>query len=300
MRVTSRLDGYHPGLDDIRTSRGVQVRSEKRGHSEAGRTVRALDMAFLGAGWPVHASYVIDSRNPGGPFLVADGDVVGYVRPITDPTLPDAMARLDGVSENDLVAWASRQGAFGVVRPSPFGESVAAIRDEVAHLARTRGLLHALQDPPKDSDALLEFARAAAGHLVDAGLIAEPTGIRGTNPPLRSGARADLQALHALGMAVERGLRGRVLVSGLVTGDRQDMRLQGGLAATTPLASAFLRTLAEAGTLRIGVRAGERRLDWRQPRPCERCNTVFMPVRENQRWCSAQCRWAASKTGGRA
>jgi hypothetical protein len=159
----------------------------------------------------------------------------------------------DGATDEALLDWARANGPFGIVGARPFDEPVEQIRSELRHLAATRRLLRALRDRPGD-DALHAAAIAAAGHEVDPGLIAAPTPIRSQrgDAPLSGKARADIMALNALGAAIQQGLRGRALVGAVVTGDRQEMRLQASLLAMSPIAAAYLLPI---GRLRYAIAA---------------------------------------------
>ena len=128
--------------------------------------------------------------------------------------------------------------------------------------------------------------------------IAEQAGIEQRPQTTRKGAGTDLRALEALGRAIGRGLSGgRVaIVDGVVVGDARTMRLVPTLTGSGPLASAYLATLFEAGALSLGHRTDQDRTDWRTPRRCLVCGTVFEPKRRAQAWCSPKCRWTASKT----
>ena len=266
---------------------------------------QAVDAGFASVTWPVADGYEIISRTRlrDERVIRATGrERASWWSPGTTG-LGDELAGLSVQSEDELLSWIGSHGLVGIAGDTRASEEVVEdIRDWTGHLALCRQLLAELR-AERPVDELLEHARAAAGHLVDPDLVAS---IAGFNPGMaadkdfaRPTARADLQVLHALGLALTRPLERLVRLHSAPLSRDGRLWIQPRIIGFGPLAIGYLETLAEASRLSIGWDVDEVRMDWRSPRRCQRCGRVFRPAKVDSRYCGKHCRWAASKAASR-
>jgi hypothetical protein len=258
----------------------------------------------LGVPWPIAERYVVVAEEELGVLardvhrIRAEGAVRGYWRPGVAPGLADELAALAVADDATIVRWVSGHGFLGLDRDPSIGETIEDIREAATGLAAARRLRRGLADeePP---DVLRRLAVEAAGHLVDAKMLAASSGFA-SREPVRKGAGADIQALHALGVALTWPLQRWTWLMPNVKSTQRNMRLVIGLAGSGPIGVAYIETLREATELPIDHRAGVMRLDWRsQLRRCLRCGIEFYPSRELQLYHDKRCRWAAQKATSR-
>lgn len=252
--------------------------------------------------WPVHADYEVQEKRAGLDDRVLHRLVpVGRQRSEWIPAGSEISEEIANLAEADDTAiheWVRQNGLLGL---DPSGETVEAIREQAQLLANCRRLLQALREG-SSATKLRELAVTAAGHLVNAEFLAAASGVKTTwDERRRPEVGAEIQALHALGVALTAPLSRFTWVLPRVRSTRRDMRLERHVVGQGPLGVAFLQTMEEALGVVVNQREGVTRLDWRSiPRPCARCGTEFRPRQESHMWCSDRCRWASAKARERS
>lgn len=228
--------------------------------------------------------------------------------------LADELVRLGAQDEAAIVGWVREHGFVGVrADPREGHESVEEIRYALASLRQARDLVRAIRE--LEGDALRAETERLLG--LRPGLLSDKdpdqeqpmhgmrlAGAIGMAVPKGQkwpGAGAYVQTLYGLSAVLQAPLERLLRVQSAVVPTGDGMRLQGAIVAQGPLATAYLQTLEEASWPAVTYVGSLLRFDWRAPRRCRRCGTAFRPRRRDQKWCSRQCRWAASKAdaGGR-
>jgi hypothetical protein len=233
-----------------------------------------------------------------------------YWLPSARKNLADELADLSQADEERIVAWVRANGFIGVrANPGEYQESIEEIREACARLAQARAILDAIRVLKGDE------LRSAVEYQLNLrpGFFAEmqrdPTQPMGALNLARTfglqvpegdswpGAGSYLQAMYGLLVVLDTPIRRLASVGLDVVPTADGMRIQGQLIGIGPLAAAYLSTLDEATWPAVAYQGSVLRLDWRAPRRCRRCGATFRPARRDQKWCSRQCRWAASKAG---
>jgi hypothetical protein len=232
----------------------------------------SIDAGFAVVGWPIAERYSVErvSRLQEDAVIRAEGDPrYSYWR----PGLTDICAALVGLADADdaaITEWVQEWGFVGIAGDTEASEeSISAIRVWTTHLKRCRDVLTSLTDRDTTSGQRLALAEAAAGHLVAPEWAARAAGARSeiADPAwARDDAQIDLQALYALGVALDRPLRRLVRLNVWPVSQDGMLRLLPRVTAQGPLAAGYLQTLVEAARLQISWETGEARLDWRSPR----------------------------------
>lgn len=223
--------------------------------------------------------------------------------------LADELAKLGQADESQIVAWVRANGFVGIrANPDEWQESIEEIRDACARLAQARSIVNAIRTLKGDGlRSVVEhelgmrpgfFAEMQADprQPMRGENLAKEFGLRVPAGQKWPGAGAYIQAMYSLLSVMDLPIRRFASVGIDVVPTSDGMRLQGQLVGTGPLAMAFLRTLEEATWPAITYVGSVQRVEWRAARHCGRCGTTFRPRRRDQRWCSARCRWAASKS----
>lgn len=232
----------------------------------------------------------------------------GWV-PVAKSGLASQLAELATADEATLVGWVARHGFLGVrANPWEWRESVEEIREALSRLAQARALLRAIRSLKGDAlrsevehqlslpPGLLDRVKADPGQPLAGEKLARAFGISVPAGERWPGAGAHVQALYSLLTVLDEPIQ-RLLRVGLTIAQTQDgMRIQGAMVGAGPLATAYLETLDEASWPTISYAGSVLTLHWHSPRRCPRCGNSFRPQRRDQKWCSARCRWAASKS----
>ena len=231
--------------------------------------------------------------------------------PVVRVGLADELAALGRADEERVVAWIRSNGFTGIrANPGEWQESVEEIREACSRLAQARAVVDAirtLRGPELRTFVEVQVGlrpgffgqmQREPGQPMSGLSLARQFGLRvpdGANWP---GAGSYLQAMYGLLTVLDEPIRRFARVSPDVVPTADGMRIQGQLVGVGPLATAYLQTLEEASWPTIAYQGSVLHLEWRAARRCRRCGVAFRPKRRNQRWCSRQCRWAASKARG--
>jgi hypothetical protein len=258
----------------------------------------ATDVVFLTQGWPVYERYEFDG--PEQRVIVPSGRITGLWAPgQANRGLLDDLLKLANAPPDAFLDWSRERGLFGVSHPAwrEPGEPVGLIREQLGHLRATEQVLAAIE--LGELEGIGALVRAAAGHLVDPQRLATAAGIQTSGLPTskRHRTEAYVAALNGLGTAIGQGLRDTVIVDAFVTGSGREVRITGAIAGRGPIATAYLYLLGESAALRVDTETAKVRVEWRMPRRCAKCGNTFEPRRFDAAWCSARCRWLASKQG---
>jgi hypothetical protein len=261
----------------------------------------------VGLRWPVAERYDVREEIQRGLTdrqvhrLVAVGETRSEWFPAFDADLASSVAALSEAPDEAIVEWVDSRGYLGIHRTlaEAQGETIEEIRESTAHLAACRRLLTALIERPSD-DELRHLATEAAGHLVDARLVAVGAGLRPDNEPVRPGVGADIQALRALGTALVWPLQRWTWMLPSVWATQRKMGIEPRMIGSGPIGVAYLQTIQAASALVLDQKLGLERIDWRQtPRRCAGCERMFVPRQVDQLYHDKPCGVAARKRNQR-